>query len=122
MLAVGFFGEKEKEGFIKLRTYCAESFGHKMVLCCVLRCAKSLQLCPTLQDPMDCSPLGSSVHGILQARILEWVALPSSRGSSRPRDQSCVSCVSRIAGRFFTHKATWEAVKNNAASLEEERR
>ena len=45
-----------------------------------------LQLCPTLCDPMDCSPLGSSVHGILQVRILEWVAMPSSRGSSWPRD------------------------------------
>ena len=41
--------------------------------------AKSLQLCPTLCDPMNCSPPGSSVHGILQARILEWVAMPSSR-------------------------------------------
>ena len=43
------------------------------------------QLYPTLYDPMDCSPLGSSVHGILQARILEWVAMPLSRGSSQPR-------------------------------------
>ena len=42
-------------------------------------------------DPMDCSPPGSSVHAILQARMLEWVAMPSSRGSSRPRDQNCVS-------------------------------
>ena len=48
---------------------------------------KSLQLCLTLWDPMDCSPPGSSVHGILQARILEWIAMPSTRGSSRPRDQ-----------------------------------
>ena len=44
--------------------------------------AKLLQLCPTLSDPMDYSPPGSSVHGILQARVLEWVAVPSSRGSS----------------------------------------
>ena len=47
--------------------------------------AKSLQSCPTLCDLTDCSPPGSSVHGILQARILEWVAMSSSRGSSRPR-------------------------------------
>ena len=47
--------------------------------------AKSLQLCLTLCDPMDCSPPGSSVHGILQARILEWVAMPTSRGSSGPK-------------------------------------
>ena len=48
---------------------------------------KSLQLCLTLCDPMDSSPPGSSVHGILQARILEWVAMPSSRGFSQPRDR-----------------------------------
>ena len=47
--------------------------------------AKSLQSCPTLYDPMDCSLLGSSVHRILQARILEWIAMSSSRGSSKPR-------------------------------------
>ena len=51
-----------------------------------------------LCDPVDCSPSGSSVHGILQARILEWVAVSFSRGSSRPRDQTQVSC---IAGRCF---------------------
>ena len=56
-------------------------------------------LCLTLCDPMDSSPPGSSVHGILQARMLEWVAIPFFRGSSRPRDQPQVSC---IAGRFFT--------------------
>ena len=57
------------------------------------------QTCPTLCNPMDCSLLGSSVHGILQAGILEWVAMSSSRGSSQPRDQTQVSY---IAGRFFT--------------------
>ena len=53
-------------------------------------CARvlSLQLCPTLWDPIDCSPPVPSVHGILQARILEWVAMPSSRASSQPRDQT----------------------------------
>ena len=56
------------------------------------------QSCPTLLDPMDRSPPGSSVRGILQARILQWVAFPFVRGSSRPRDQTQVSC---IAGRFF---------------------
>ena len=62
-----------------------------------------MQLCLTLCDPMDCSPLGSSVYGILQARILEWVAVPFSRGSSWPSDRSWVSC---ITGRFFTIWAT----------------
>ena len=57
------------------------------------------QLCLTLCDPMDCSPPGSSVHGILQARMLEWVAIPFSRVSSRPRDLTWVSCT---ASRFFT--------------------
>ena len=59
----------------------------------------SFQSCPTLCDPMDCSPVGFSVHGILQAKMLEWVAAPSSQGSSWPRDWVHVSC---IAGRFFT--------------------
>ena len=59
---------------------------------------KVVQSCPTLCDPMECSLLGSSVHGILQARILEEVAVSFSRGSSQPRDQTWVSCV---AGRFF---------------------
>ena len=65
---------------------------------------QSLQLCPTRLQPVDCSLPGSSVHGILQARILERVAMPSSRGSSSLRDQTCISCISYIAGRFFT---TW---------------
>ena len=58
-------------------------------------CAKSLQLCSTLCNPTDCSPPGSSVHGILQARTLEWVAMPSFRGSSPPSDQTCVSHTGR---------------------------
>ena len=67
------------------------------------------QLCLTLCDPLDCSPPGSSVHGILQARILEWVARPSSRGSSQPKDGTLVSFVSCIAGGFFTCWAIGEA-------------
>ena len=64
-------------------------------------CAKLFQhnLGSTLCYPMDCSPSGSTVHGILQARILEWVSCPPSGGSSHPRDQIWVSC---IAGRSFT--------------------
>ena len=67
------------------------------------------QPCPTLGDHMDCSPPASSVHGILQARILERVAISSSRGSSQPRNQTRVSC---IAGRFFTVWATRKAPDN----------
>ena len=56
--------------------------------------AKSLQSCLTLCNPMDCHPPGSSVHGVSQARILEWLALASSGGSSQPRNRTCLSCVS----------------------------
>ena len=62
-------------------------------------------LCLTLCDPVDCSPPGFSVHGILQVRILEWLAIPFSRGSSWPRDWSHISCIS---GRFFTVRPTKE--------------
>ena len=71
-----------------------------------LVCVLVVQLCLTLCDPMDCSSLGSSVHGILQARMLEWVAIPSSRGSSQPREWTWVS---HIAGGFFTIWATRRA-------------
>ena len=64
------------------------------------------QSCLTLCSPMDCSLPGSSVHGILQARVLEWVASPFSRGPSRPKDRTCISCI----GRFFTIWATREAL------------
>ena len=64
------------------------------------------QLCPTLCDPMNCSPPGSSVHGIFQARIPEWEAIPFSRESSRHRDLTWVSC---SAGEFFTIWATTKA-------------
>ena len=63
------------------------------VCVCVCVCAKSLQSCPTPCDPMDCSPPGSSAHEILQLRILEWVAISFSRGSSWPRDWTCLSCI-----------------------------
>ena len=67
----------------------------RVVVCCCC----CIQSCLTLWDPTDCSPPGCSVHGISQARILEWVAISSSRGSSRPRDQAHISC---LAVRFFT--------------------
>ena len=58
------------------------------------------QSCLTLCDPIDYTSLGSSVYGIFQARILEWVAIPFSKGSSQSRDQTQISC---IAGRFLTN-------------------
>ena len=68
---------------------------------------KVTQSCPTLCNPMDCSPPGSSVYGIFQARILEWITLPCSRRSPWTRNETWVSC---IAGRFFTIWATREAL------------
>ena len=68
--------------------------------------SEAARSCPTLCDPMDCSLPGSPVHGIFQARVLEWVAISSSKVSSRPRDRTQVSC---IAGRHFTVWATREA-------------
>ena len=77
-----------------------------MCVCvCVRALARSVaQLCLTLCDPMDCSLPGSSVHGILQARILEWVAISFSRGSSPPRDQTFISC---LAGRRCFTTVLW---------------
>ena len=83
---------------------------HQFVNVSMIVCA---QLCSTLCDPMDCSPPGSSVHGILQARILEWVAMPFSRESSWPRGRTQIS---RIAGRFFTFWATRKALETNVVS------
>ena len=73
------------------------------VCVCVCVCAQS---CLTLWDPMGCSLPGSSVHGISQARILEWVVIPFFRASSRPRDWSCITCVSGTGRRILYHCAT----------------
>ena len=72
-------------------------------VCCLYVVTKS---CPTLCDPMGCSLPGSSVHRILQARVLEWVATSYSRGSSRPRDRNSVSCVPCIGRHILIHSTT----------------
>ena len=82
------------------------------------RKVKVAQLCPTLYDPMDCGQAGSSVHGILQARILEWVAMPFSRGSSQSRDGTRVSCT---GGGFSTIWTTREAPKQRREDKGERR-
>ena len=74
-----------------------------------LRAFSVVQSYLTLYDRMDCSPLGSSVHGISQASILEWVVISYCRGSSRPRDGTCISCVSCIGRWILYHCASWEA-------------
>ena len=76
-------------------------------------CAQLLLSCLTFYDPVDCSPPGSSVHGVLQARILEQVAMLSSRGSSQPRDQTHMSCVSLIATNSLPTEPTQKLFLGN---------
>ena len=92
-----------------VRTLIILDQGHAddLITTCVCVCVLVTQLCPTLCDPMNCSPPGFSVHGILQARILEWIAIPFSRGSSRARDRTLVSCTAAI---FFT---VWDTGKSH---------
>ena len=78
----------------------------KPIIMSIKKESKVAQSCPTLCNPMDCSLPVSSIHGIFQARVLEWVAISFSRGSSQPRDWAQVSC---IAGRRFIIWATREA-------------
>ena len=82
----------------------------------VKMCVLAVQSCPTLCNPVDCSPLVSSVLEILQVRILEWVTIPFSRGSSQPRDRTQVSY---IAGRFFTISATGKPWSSCTPSINE---
>ena len=91
---------------VLVRNLLSSSFSRSFHWRAYSGCVLVIQSCPTLCDPMDCSPPGSSVLGILQARLLKWVAMPFSRESSQPRDQTQVSL---IAGRFFTIWASREA-------------
>ena len=84
---------------------------------CVL--AQSLSHVWLFWDPMDCSPSGSSVQGIHQARILEWVAISSSRGSSWPRDQTFISCLGR---QILYYWATWEAPRQLDSHMQKDER
>ena len=74
---------------------------------CMYSVFEHAQSCPTLCNPMDCTD--SSVHGLVQARKLEWAAISSSNGSSRSRDRTGISCISSIEGRFLATWATWGA-------------
>ena len=74
--------------FLKIQKNLKKEASSSHLLCIIYYCVLVAESCPTLCDPMDCGPSGSSVHGILQARILEWVAIPFSRGSSKPRDRT----------------------------------
>ena len=95
---------RNKDDFFFFPTFVT-FFNWNICYCCLV--AKS---CPTICDPMDCSPPGSSVYGISQARILEWVAISFSRGYSQPRDLTCISCASCVGRWFLYHWATREAL------------
>ena len=85
-------------------------FDHSVHPTIILLCfAKSFQLCLTLCNPMDCSPPSSSIYGILQARILEWVVMPSSRGPSGPGIKPASLMFPALANGFFTTSTTWQA-------------
>ena len=91
--------------FINFFIFILSVFNHAHFFSCyhVLCCAKSLQFYLTLCNPVDCRPPRFSVHGILQARILQWFAMSSSRRSSPPSDQTCVSYIS-CTGRQVLYK------------------
>ena len=95
-------------------------FTEYLLLVTIWKAWTHAQSCPTLCHSMDCTLSGFSVHGIFQARILEWVAISFSRGSSRPRDQTCVSCVSCTGRQIPYHSGPpgnqilwrWYGVRN----------
>ena len=96
------WGTVQSNNTEKLRVWSREKFTACM---CVLSSV------PSLYNFMDCSQAGSSVHGIFQARILEWVAISYFKGPSQPKDQIWVSCVSCISRQILYHGATWEALR-----------
>ena len=85
------------------------SIPHQVYWCPVCVCSVA-QLCPSVCDRRNHNLPGSSVHGFLQARILEWIAMPSSRGFFWSRDRTHVSCISCIGRQILYHWATWEAL------------
>ena len=103
-----FFKRSSFKNFIReplIKTWQMKKYGkippHPPRWCHLVLGAQSLSCVQFFCDPLDCSPPGSSVRGIFQARILEWAAISSSRGSSQPRDWTCVSCAPYVAGRFL---------------------
>ena len=88
---------------LKLNCVCV-----RVCVCVCARMHSVAQSCLILSDPMDCSLPGSSVHGILQVRILEWVTISSSRESSWLRDQIRISCTSCFGRLILCYRATWE--------------
>ena len=100
--------------FSLLSLFCVLGWKLRLLIWCVCVCVcvcVRAQSCLTLCDPRDCYPPGSSVHGIFQARILGWVDISSSRGSSWPRDWVHLSCVSCIGTKILHDCAIWEALE-----------
>ena len=95
-----FFSSQYLENLIAFLIPFPSLFAYSPALCVH---AKLLQLCPTLCDPVDCCLPGSSVHGVFQARILEWVSMPSSKESSWPRDQTHITYVSCLGKQVLYH-------------------
>ena len=95
----GKMGGDNKSRNIDIRSHRKVELGKLAETETLMPISEVVQSCPILFDPMDCSLPDSAVHGIFQARILEWAAMSSSRGSYQPRDQTQVYC---IAGRRFT--------------------
>ena len=107
-ILAGFLQKSETRIIISSSQYCFPFVSTEMLSCSVVM---------TLCYPMDCSLLSSSVHGIFQAKILDSVAISSSRGSSLPRDQSHISCVYRNADRLLAHWAIGEALPQKCLLL-----
>ena len=117
LVAEGWLGDRihqEPQWYMGTLTWAPEDLGASYVWhmperacgCVHAKLLSRVWLC----NLMDCSSPGYSVHGIFQAKILEWVTVPSSRESSPPRDRTCVSCLLHWqAGSFFTTSTTWEA-------------
>ena len=97
-------GKKDYESHSLLQTQSLQKLVcfNEIYFHCVHACSVA-QACSVLCDPIDCSPPGSSVHGIPQARILQWIAMPFSWGSCQPRDGACISCISCIDRRVLYH-------------------
>ena len=103
-----YHGQKLKDQIVEALGFSSHNVNSTITQLCV--CVRSVaKLCLTLCDPMDYSPPGSSAHGLFQARVLQWAAISSSRGSSQPRDWTHVSCISCTVRQILDHWATWEA-------------
>ena len=114
--------EFKKKIFTILTSYLLEFWSDSKLLVCVCVCVLVIQSCSTLCDPLDCSPLGSFVHGILQARMMKWIAIPFSRGSSHPKIKSrspklqADPLLSEPPGKPLNYLGKWNSFLQHALS------